>query len=126
MPDAPPAGVLVAWITVVNSAYLLMQIAIAIERVGLAEAIGAVLRFVQDEFCDVAGVFVVTLAPVITATLVSAMASSGVWLIAFVPLVGLAVFSLKVAALLLRGVVFEYIGLTARGAYVTVCAAPAS
>ena len=73
-----------------------------------------------------ASVFVVTLAPVITATLVSAMASSGVWLIAFVPLVGLAVFSLKVAALLLRGVVFEYIGLTARGAYVTVCAGQAS
>jgi hypothetical protein len=37
-----------------------------------------------------------------------------------VPLVGLAVFPLQIAALLLRGLVFEYIGLTAMGAYVTL------
>ena len=40
--------------------------------------------------------------------------------VAFVPLVGLAVFPLQLAALLLRGLVFEYIGLTAMGAYVTL------
>jgi hypothetical protein len=41
-------------------------------------------------------------------------------LIAFVPLVGLAVFPLQIAALLLRGLVFEYLGLTALGAYLTL------
>ncbi len=41
-------------------------------------------------------------------------------MIAFVPLVGLAVFPLQIAALLLRGLVFEYLGLTALGAYVTL------
>jgi hypothetical protein len=41
-------------------------------------------------------------------------------LIAFVPLVGLAVFPLQIAALLLRGFVFEYLGLTALGAYITL------
>ena len=44
----------------------------------------------------------------------------GVGLIAFVPLVGLAVFPLQLAALLIRGLVFEYLGLTALTAYVTL------
>ena len=57
---------------------------------------------------------------VVAAWLASALAWSGVGLIAFVPLVGLAVFPLQIAALLLRGLVFEYIGLTAMGAYVTL------
>jgi hypothetical protein len=57
---------------------------------------------------------------VVAAMLASALAWSGVGLIAFVPLVGLAVFPLQIAALLLRGLVFEYLGLTALGAYVTL------
>jgi hypothetical protein len=57
---------------------------------------------------------------VVAATLVSALAWSGVGLIAFVPLVGLAVFPLQLVALLLRGVVYQYIGLTALGAYATL------
>ena len=55
-----------------------------------------------------------------SATLASALAWSGVGLFAFVPLVGLAVFPLQIAALLLRGFVFEYLGLTALGAYLTL------
>ncbi len=41
-------------------------------------------------------------------------------MIAFVPLVGLAVVPIQIAALLVRGLVFEYIGLTAMGAYITL------
>ena len=52
--------------------------------------------------------FVVVVVLVIAATLASALAWSGVGLIAFVPLVGLAVFPLQLAALLVRGLVFEY------------------
>jgi hypothetical protein len=37
-----------------------------------------------------------------------------------VPLVGLAVFPLQIAALVLRGLAFEYLGLTALGAYLTL------
>ena len=65
-------------------------------------------------------VFLVVLALAVAATLASALAWSGVGLIAFVPLVGLAVFPLQIAALLLRGFVFEYLGLTALGAYLTL------
>jgi len=114
--------VLVAWITVVNLFYLLAQIAIAVERVGLTEAIPAVVRFVRAEFRELAGLFLLVLALVVAATLASALAWSGVGLIAFVPLVGLAVFPLQLAALILRGIVFEYLGVTALGAYITLYA----
>lgn len=114
------AVALVLWITLVNLAYLLMQIAIASENVGLADASRAVARFVRAEFRELGGVFLVVLGMVIAATLASALAWSGVGLIAFIPLVGLAVFPLQILALLIRGLVFEYIGLTALGAYITL------
>jgi hypothetical protein len=114
------AGMLVAWITLVNLVYLLMQIAIAADEVGIRDGARAVGRFVRAELRDLALVFLVLLALVAAATLVSALAWSGVGLIAFVPLVGLAVFPLQLLALIVRGLVFEYLGLTALGAYVTL------
>ncbi len=111
---------LVLWITVVNLVYLLMQIAIAIEDVGLTDACRAVARFVRAEFRELGGLFLVVFVMVVAATLASALAWSGVGLIAFIPLVGLAVFPLQILALLIRGLAFEYIGLTALGAYVTL------
>jgi hypothetical protein len=116
------AAALVAWITLVNLLYLLVQIAIAVERVGLGDATRAVARFVRAEFRELAGIFLLVLGLVIAAMFASALAWSGVGLIAFVPLVGLAVFPLQLVALLLRGLVFEYLGLTALGAYVTLYA----
>jgi hypothetical protein len=114
------AGFLIVWITLVNLLYLLLQIAMAIEDIPLGEACRAVTRFIRAEFRELAGVFLVVLGLVIAATFASALAWSGVGLIAFVPLVGLAVFPLQLVALLLRGLVFEYLGLTALGAYVTL------
>jgi hypothetical protein len=114
------AGFLVVWITFVNLLYLLMQIAMAVEDLPLSPACRAVARFIRAEFRELAGVFLVVLGLVIAATFASALAWSGVGLIAFVPLVGLAVFPLQLAALLLRGLVFEYLGLTALGAYLTL------
>jgi len=114
------AAVLVAWITLLNLWYLLMQIAIAFGAPGLAAAFRSVVRVARAEIRDLAAIFVVALAMVMAALLVSALAWSGVGLIAFVPLVGLAVFPLQIVALLVRGLIFEYIGLTALGAYVTL------
>jgi hypothetical protein len=117
---AVAAGFLVVWITFVNLLYLLMQIAMAVEDLQLTAASRAVARFIRAEVRELAGVFLVVLGLVIAATFASALAWSGVGLIAFVPLVGLAVFPLQLAALLLRGLVFEYLGLTALGAYLTL------
>ena len=114
------AAMLVAWMTVVNVVYLLLQIAMAVDGVGLRHGCRAAARFIRSEFRDLAGVFLVVVVLVVAATLASMLAWSGVGLIAFVPLVGLAVFPLQLVALLLRGLAFEYLGLTALGAYLTL------
>ena len=114
------AGVLVTWITVVNWVYLLVQIVMAADDVGVTAAAMTAARFVRAELRELAGIFGVIFALVLAATLASALAWSGVGLVAFVPLVGLAVFPLQLAALLLRGLVFEYIGLTALAAYASL------
>jgi hypothetical protein len=114
------AAGLVAWMTVVNMLYLLLQIAIAVEVVGVSGGCRAVARFIRSEFRELAGVFLVLVALVIAGMAASALAWSGVGLIAFVPLVGLAVFPLQIAALMVRGLAFEYLGLTALGAYLTL------
>jgi hypothetical protein len=114
------AAALVVWITLVNLLYLLMQIAIACGAPGLGAAFRSVIRVGRAELRNLAGIFTIVLVMVVAALLVSALAWSSVGLIAFVPLVGLAVFPLQIAALLVRGLVFQYIGLTALGAYVTL------
>jgi hypothetical protein len=114
------AAILFAWITVVNLVYLLLQIAVAVEDVNVGEAVRLTVRFIRAEFRDLLAVFAVVVVLVGAATLASALAWSGVGLIAFVPLVGLAVFPLQLAALLVRGLVFEYLGLTALCAYLTL------
>jgi len=113
-------GMLGVWITVINFLYLLLQIAMAVEGVGLAQGCRAAASFIRAEFRDLVRVFLVIVVLVVAATLASWLAWSGVGLIAFVPLVGLAVFPLQIAALLVRGLAFEYLGLTALGAYLTL------
>ena len=53
------------------------------------------------------------------ATVGTILATGGLGVIAFVPLVGLAVIPLQVAGWLLRGFVFQFIALTALSAYLT-------
>jgi hypothetical protein len=114
------AAGLAMWLTVVNLVYLLVQLAMAMEDLPLRRAWRAVVGFARAEFRDLAGVFLVVVVLVIGATLASALAWSGVGLIAFVPLIGLAVFPVQLVALVVRGLVFEYLGLTALGAYITL------
>jgi hypothetical protein len=117
---AMAAAMVVAAITVINFLYLLLQIAMAVDGVGLVQGARATLRFIRADLRELAGVFAVVVALAAAATLASALAWSGVGLIAFVPLVGLAVIPLQLAALLVRGLVFEFLGLTALGAYLTL------
>ena len=86
------------WITIVNCLYLLVQVVIAAEGAGLPQALRASGRFVRAEYRDLGGVFLVILGMAIGATLATALAWSGVGLVAFVPLVGLAVFPLQIIA----------------------------
>jgi hypothetical protein len=111
------SSALVVWITMINLVYLLIQMVIAVEDVSVRNATHRVIAFLQAALREVAAIFGVVLVLVALATVASVLATAGLGLIAFVPLVGLAVIPLQVAAWLLRGFVFQYLALTALGGY---------
>ncbi len=112
--------VFIVWITFVNLVYLLFQIVMATDDCGVRDAATRVVRLVRAEFRSVATVFGATLGLVILTTAASILATAALGLIAFVPLVGLAALPLQLLAWLIRGVVFQYIGLTALTSYLRV------
>jgi hypothetical protein len=113
------SGALIVWITLVNLMYLLTQMIVAVEDVGVREAARRLVQFLRGAFREIAGVFGVILLLVLLATAVSVLATAGLGLISFVPLAGLAVIPLQLAAWLVGGIIFQYLGLTALGAYLT-------
>jgi hypothetical protein len=111
-------GAFVAWITIVNLIYLLMQIVIAADDCGVAPAWSRVAAFIRRRRTDVAAVFLVVLVLVVFATGASLLATAALGLISFVPLLGLTVLPLQLIAWLFRALVFQYLGLSSVGAYV--------
>lgn len=105
------------WITVVNLLYLLVQIVIAADDCGVAAAARRVAAFLRQERRPVAAIFGLMLAIVAAATGASVLATAALGLVAFVPFFGLAALPLQLLAWLLRGLVFQYLGLTSVGAY---------
>ena len=96
------AALLVGWITLVNLLYLLLQIAMAVDGGGLGAMRCVAVAAVHSRRVPRAGRRLRRRPgrSWSSPTLASALAWSGVGLIAFVPLVGLAVFPLQLAALL--------------------------
>ena len=111
------SSALVVWITLVNLVYVLVQMIMAAGDVGVRVAVARLIRFVQDDARQVAGIFGIVLLLTLMAAAASLLATAGLGLIAFIPLVGLAVLPLQFAAWLMRGLVFEFIGLTPFTAY---------
>jgi hypothetical protein len=107
----------VAWITILNFVYLLVQIVIAAEDCAVTTATRRVAQFLRRARGPVAAVFFVVLAIVVFATGASLMATAALGLISFVPLLGLTVLPLQLAAWLFRGLVFQYVALSSIGAY---------
>ena len=107
----------VLWITVVNLVYLLVQIVVAADNCSVATAVRRVAVFLRRKRGDVGRVFVLVLALILGATGASVLATAALGLVAFVPFLGLAALPLQLLAWLLRGLVFQYLGLTSVGAY---------
>lgn len=108
---------LVVLITVVNLLYLLLQIIVVFEDCRLRQAVSKLRGFLLHDARQVAGVFGVILTITVAGTAASLLVTAGLGLIAWVPLVGLAVVPLQAAAWLVRGLVFEFIDLSALAAY---------
>jgi hypothetical protein len=112
-------GAVLVWLAIVNFLYLLTQMAITVEDVGVREGMRKVAQFIRGSLREVAGIFGIVLLFVLIATAASWLATAGLALIAVVPFVGLAMVPLQLGAWLLRGIAFEYLALTALGAYLT-------
>jgi hypothetical protein len=117
---AVASAALVVCITLVNFFYLLCQIVMAIDDCGVREAIVRVVRLLRSNFRITVSIFGATLGLVLLTTAASILATAALGLIGFVPLVGLAALPLQLIAWLMRGVVFQYIGLTALTSYARV------
>jgi hypothetical protein len=114
------SGILVLWITLVNLLYLLLQMTIAVEDCSVRDAVRRVVQFLEARARDLVAVFLLVAFLVMLATAASIVATAGLGLISFVPLLGMAAFPLQALAWLVRGLVFQYLGLTALGAYLTL------
>jgi hypothetical protein len=112
--------VLIIWITFVNLVYLLIQMIVTTDDVSVNEASRRLLAFAKARGRHIAGVFLIVLALVLVATGASIVTTAALGLISFVPLVGLAVFPLQIAAWFVRGMLFQYLGLTALASYLTL------
>jgi hypothetical protein len=108
---------LVLGITVINLLYLLAQLVVAAENCSVRAAAARVGRFLSLEHRQIAVVFAVMLAVIALATMASILATAGLGFIGFIPIVGLTVLPLQLAAWLARGVIFQYLGLSALCAY---------
>jgi hypothetical protein len=113
------SSVVIVWITLVNFFYLLTQILIAVEDAGVRQGMRRALAYVRGSLREIAGIFGIVLLLATLATVASIMATAGLGLINLVPLLGLAVLPLQIAAWLVRGFVFQYLALTALCAYLT-------
>jgi hypothetical protein len=107
----------VIWITLVNWLYLLIQIVIVADDCSVATAAARVAVFIRRSRRAVGAVFLVILGLVVAATGVSWLAMGALWLIGFVPFIGLALIPIQLMAWLFRGIVFQYLGLSSVGAY---------
>jgi hypothetical protein len=110
----------VSWITVLNFVYLLIQIVIAAEDCSVGAAGRRVTVLLRRSRRPVVSVFLIILGIVVFATGASLMATAALSLISFVPLLGLTVLPLQLGAWLFRGLVFQYVGLSSIGAYLTL------
>jgi hypothetical protein len=109
----------IVWITLVNFFYLLTQIVMTVEDVGVRGGMRGAYRFVRGSLREIAGIFGVVLLLATIATIISIVATAGFGLINLIPILGLAVLPLQVAAWLVRGFMFQYLALTALCAYLT-------
>ena len=108
----------VAWVTIINLFYLLMQIVVAAEDCNVTAAGTRVLSFLRREWRSVMMVFIVVLGLVVAVTGASVLAAALLGLLQFVPILG-QILSVAVVPLswILREVVFQFIGLASIGAY---------
>jgi hypothetical protein len=106
-------------ITVVNLAFDLLRIIIICDDCGVRAATSRLGSFLIEDVRQVVGIFAVVGVLVSLAAAASLLVAGGLALVAWVPFIGLVVLPLQAAAWLIRGLLFQYMSLSALAAYQT-------
>jgi hypothetical protein len=109
----------VVTITVINLTYDLMRVVMTTDDCGLGAAFARLRTFVVQDARQVLGIFGVMMVVLAIVTAVSVFMTAALTLIAWVPFAGLILLPLQAAAWLIRGLVFQYLGLMTLSAYQT-------
>jgi hypothetical protein len=115
---AATSGAVVS-VTAVNLVYDLLRIIVVSDDCALGQAARRLWSFLVEDARQVIGIFAVVGALFTVAAAASILVAAGLALVAWVPVVGLIVVPLQAAAWLVRGLVFQYMGLAALSAYQT-------
>jgi len=106
-------------VSAINVIFDLMRVIVVSDDCDLRSAASRLWSFLVEDTRQVVGIFaVVTLLFLLTAA-VSLLVAAGLALVAWVPFVGLIVVPLQAAAWVVRGLLFQYMGLSALSAYQT-------
>ena len=106
-------------ITVVNLLYNLARVVMISDDCRVLTALGRVRAFLIADARQVIGIFAVMSLITTVGTAVSITATASLAMIGWVPVVGMLVWPLQLAAWLIRGWLFQYLSLTALAAYQT-------
>jgi hypothetical protein len=110
-------GASIITITIVNLVFDLMRIVVVGDDCGLRDAASRLGSFLIEDIRQVLGIFAVVGVLLILAAAGSLLVAAGLALVAWVPVVGLVVVPLQLAAWLVRGLLFQFMGLSAVAAY---------
>jgi hypothetical protein len=114
---ATATGMAVIALAAVNLAFDLMRVVTVCDDLGLRRAAGRVSSFLVHDARQVIGIFAVVTGLLALAAAASLLLAASLTLVAWVPVVGFVVVPLQAAAWLVRGLLFQYMGLTAICAY---------
>jgi hypothetical protein len=106
-------------VTAVNLAFDLLRVIVITDDCRIRTAVGRLRAFLVADSRQVLGIFGVIGALVGLAMAVSVVTTAGLTFVAWVPFASLIAVPLQIAAWLIRGIVFQYVGLTALSAYQT-------
>jgi hypothetical protein len=106
-------------VTAINLGFDLLRVIIVTDDCTIRAACSRLRVFLLADSRQVIGIFGVIGLVVTLAMAVSVVTTAGLTFVAWVPFVSLISIPLQVAAWLVRGLVFQYVGLTALAAYQT-------
>jgi hypothetical protein len=110
-------GTAIVALACINVTFDVIRIIVVGEDCGVRAAASRLTTFLVQDARQVVGIFAVVTGLFALAAAASLLVAAGLALVAWVPVVGVVVVPLQLAAWLVRGVVFQWMGLTALCAY---------